>query len=87
MAQMYFSAESPRIYFGYISQLTKWILDSGMACHMKPYISDFIPGSLVEMDKYIEFADGIFFTEKQTGEFQINMHDDNGKTFIATYIM
>ena len=33
--------------------------------------------------KYIEVADGNFVTEKTTGEFQINMRDDNKKTFIA----
>ena len=65
-------------------QLTNFILDSGVNCHMTPDISDFVPGSLVETDKYIEVVDGHFFTAKQTGEVQINMHDDNGKLFIAT---
>ena len=37
----------------------------------------------METDKYIEVADGHFVTAKQTGEVQINMHDDNGKPFIA----
>ena len=50
---------------------------------MTPEISDFVPGSLVEMEKYIEVADGNLVTAKQTGEVQIKMHDDNGKTFIA----
>ena len=43
---------------------------------------DFIPGSSVETDKYIKVADGYFYTEKQTGNFQIEMHDANGKHFI-----
>ena len=43
-------------------QPTNWILDSGAMCHMTPDISDFVPGSLVEMDKYIEVADGHLFT-------------------------
>ena len=51
---------------------------------MKPKFSDFVPTSLVETDKYIEVADGYFLTSKQTGEFQINMRDNNCKTFIAT---
>ena len=51
---------------------------------MVPEISDFILGSLVETDKYIEVADGNFFTAKKTGEVQINMHNDDGKPFIAT---
>ena len=25
-------------------QLTNWILDSESTCHMKPHVSDFIPG-------------------------------------------
>ena len=47
-------------------------------------ISDFIPGLLVETDKYIEVAYANFFTGKQKGEVQIKMSDNNGKTFIAT---
>ena len=50
---------------------------------MKPEISYFILGSLVETYKYIVVEDGHFFTEKQTGESQIKMHDNNGKSFIA----
>ena len=50
---------------------------------MTPDISDFIPGSMVETDSYIEAADVDFVTEKKTGEFQINMCNGNGKPFIA----
>ena len=53
MDRMYTNAESPRINYGDISQLTNWILDSGTTCHMTPDIWDFIPGVLVETDKYI----------------------------------
>ena len=45
------SSEIPRIDFGYRSQLIKCILDSGATCHVTPDISDFIAGSLVEIDK------------------------------------
>ena len=33
--------------------LTNWILDSGATCHMTPEVTDFIPGSLEDMDKFI----------------------------------
>ena len=36
------------------------------------------------MDKYIEVADGHHVTAKQKGQVQIQMCDDNGKTFIPT---
>ena len=67
MARMSSNVESPRRDFRDSSQLTNWILDSGATCHMTQYISDFIMGSLVETYKYIEVADGHFFTAKQTG--------------------
>ena len=49
--------KSPRRYFGYILELTNWILESGKTCHMTPEISDFVLVSIVETDKYIEVAD------------------------------
>ena len=49
---------------------------------MTPDISDFILGSLVEKDKYIEVADGLFFTAKQIRQVQIETRDDNGRPFI-----
>ena len=70
--------------FGDSSQMTNWDLDSGATCHMTLQISDFVPGSLVEMDKYIEVAYGNFVTAKQTGEVQIKICDDNRKPFIST---
>ena len=48
--------ECPGESFGGSLQLTNWILDSGATCHMTPEVSDFIPGSLEDTDKYIEFA-------------------------------
>ena len=48
------------------------------------FISDFIPGSLEDTDKYIEVADGHHVTAKQKGQVRIQMCDDNGITFIAT---
>ena len=51
---------------------------------MTPGISSFVPGSLVEKDKYIKFADGNFVTAKQTLQVQIEMRDENGKQHIAT---
>ena len=84
MSHISSNIESPRIDIWDRSQPTNWILDSGVTCHRTPKISDFIPGSLVETDKYIEVKDRNFVTSKQTGKFQIEMRDDNGKLFIAT---
>ena len=53
--------------YGDISQLTNWILDSGATCHMTPEVTDFIPGSLEDKDKFIEVADGHHVTAKQKG--------------------
>ena len=70
--------------YGDSSQLTNWILDSGATCHTTPEVTDFIPGSLEDTDKFIEVADGHHVTAKQKGSVQIQMCDDNGKKFIAT---
>ena len=51
---------------------------------MTPEVSYFIPGSLEDTDKYIEVADGHHVTEKQKGQVQIKMCDDNTDPFIAT---
>ena len=79
MSRMSSNANIPRRKFGDRLQLTSWILDSGATCHMTKDISDFILGSFLETDKYIEVADGHLVTEKQTGEVQIKMRDNNGK--------
>ena len=57
MAQIYGNDKSSSRYFGTSFQLTNWILYSGSACHMKPQVSYFIPGSLEDTDKYIEVSD------------------------------
>ena len=45
---------------------------------MTPEVSYFIPGSLEDMDKYIEVADGHHVTAKQKGQVQIKMCEENG---------
>ena len=50
------------------SQLINCILDSGATCHLKPEVSDFIPESLEDTDKYIEVADGHHIMGKQKGQ-------------------
>ena len=51
---------------------------------MIPEVTDFIPRSLEDTDKFIEVADGHHVTAKQKGSLRIKMCDNNGKTFIAT---
>ena len=50
---------------------------------MTPEVSDIIPGSLEDTDKYIEVADGHHVTAKQKGQVRIQMCGDNGKPFIT----
>ena len=47
-------------------------------------VSGFIPGSLEDMDKYVEVADEHHVTAKQKGKFQIKMCDNNRDAFIVT---
>ena len=70
--------------YGDSSQLTNWILDSVATFHMKQEVLDFIPGSLEDTDKYIEVEEVHHFTEKQKGQVQIQMCNDNRNPFIAT---
>ena len=84
MARMSSNDERPSEDYGDSSQLTNWILYSGATCHMTPEVSDFIPRSLEDTDKYIEVADGHHVTAKQKGQVRIKMCNDNGKPFIAT---
>ena len=51
--------------YGDSSQLTTWILDSGETCNMTPEVTDFIPGSLEDTDKFIEVADGHHVMKKK----------------------
>ena len=70
--------------YGDSSLLNNWILDSGATCHMTPEVTDFIPGLLEDMDKFIKVADGHHVTVKQKGSVRIQMCDDNKKTFVVT---
>ena len=83
MARMSNDDVSKNKDYGNISQLTNRILYSGATCHMTPEVTDFIPGSLEDTDKFIEVADGHQVTAKQKGSVCIQMCDDNGKTFVA----
>ena len=47
-------------------------------------VSDFIPGSLEDTDKHIEFADGHHVTAKQKVQVRIKTCDNHGDTFITT---
>ena len=58
MARMSSDDERKSVKYGDSSQLTNWILDSGATSHMTREVTDFIPGSLEDTDKYVEFADG-----------------------------
>ena len=51
MSQMSSNDERSSEKYGDSLQLTNWILYSGATCHMKPEVSDFIPGSLEDTDK------------------------------------
>ena len=84
MARMYSDEKRGSKEYGDSSQLTNWILDSGDTCHITPEVTDFIPGSLEDTDKFIEFADGHHITAKQKGSVRIQMCDDNGKKFFST---
>ena len=64
MARMYSDDERKSGKYGDSLQLTNWILDSGATCHMTPEVTDFIPGSLEDMDRFIEVADGHHVTAK-----------------------
>ena len=50
---------------------------------MTPQISIFIMSSLEDTDKHIEVTDENYVTEKQIGQVQIRMCDNNENNFIA----
>ena len=58
MTRMSDNDKIPSRYFGDSSHLTQWILDSGATSHMIPQVLGFIPGSLDDIDKHIEVAEG-----------------------------
>ena len=53
---------------------------------MTTEVTDFIPGSLKDTDKFIEVADEHHVTTKQKGSVRIQMCDNNGKIFVANLI-
>ena len=59
MSRMFSDDEHKSGKYGYSSQLTNWILDSGATFHLTPYVTYFIPGSLEDTDEFIEVADRI----------------------------
>ena len=65
MSRMSSDDERKSVKYGDSPQLTNWILDLGATCHMTPEVSNFISGSLEDMDKYIEVADGNNIMVKQ----------------------
>ena len=87
MARISTNEEIPIRNYGDSSQLINWILNSGATCNMTPEVSDFIPGSLAETEKYTKVSDGNYVTAKQKVGVQIKMRDNNGKNFIATLYM
>ena len=84
MVKISLNKESLKRDFGDSPQLTKWVLDSGEACHMTPEVSNFVPVLLIETVIYIKVVDENYITAKKTGRVQINIHDDNGELLIAT---
>ena len=70
MARMSSNEERSSENYGHSLQLTNWVLDSGATCHMTLEVSDFIPGSLSDTDKYIEVADRHHVTAKQKSQVQ-----------------
>ena len=84
MARMSGNDEYPSRIFGEGQYLTNQILDSGVMCHMKPEVSDFIPGSLEDTDNLIEVADEHHVMAKQKGQVRIKMCNNNGNHFIVT---
>ena len=83
MAQMSSDDERKSVKYGNSLQLTNWILDLGETHQMTPEVTDLIPVSLEDTDKYIEVADGHHVSAKNS-QVQIQMCNDNGMKFIAT---
>ena len=73
MARISSNDERKSVKYGDSSQLTNWILDSGATCYMTPEVSDLIPGSLEDTDKYIEVADVHHVTAKKMSSTNTNV--------------
>ena len=72
--------------YGDSSQLTNWILDSGSTCHMTTEVTDFIPGSLEDRDKFIEVADGNHVTAKNKFQYKYKCVTITERLLSRTYI-
>ena len=70
MASMSGNDECPGGNFGDSSQLTNWVLDSGATLHMKLEVSDFIPGSLEDMDKKLKLRTDITSQQKKKDKYE-----------------
>ena len=55
--------------YGDSSQWINWTLDSGATWHMTPEVTDLIPGSLEDTDKFIEVADRHHVTAKKKVQY------------------
>ena len=84
MARMSSNDKRSSKKYGDILELPYWILYLRATCRMAPEVSDFILGPLEDTDKFIEVAHGHHLTAKQKGQVQIQMCDNNEKSFIAT---
>ena len=74
MVRISSNAESLTRDFGDILQMIYYIIKSGATCHITPEISDFIPMSVVVMDKYIlNFQMGILSQQKKRTGSNKNM--------------
>ena len=84
MARMSSNAEIPITDFVDSSQLTNWVLDQGVNCHMTPETLNYVPGSLVETYTYIGVSYGRFVASRKTVGVQIKMRGNDVKPFIST---
>ena len=73
MERMSIDEKRESVKYGDSSQLTNWILGSGETCHMRPEVTDFIPGSLEDTYNFNEVADRHNVTAKQKGSVRIQM--------------
>ena len=72
--------------YGDSSQLTNCILDSGATCHMTPEVTDFIPESLEDTDKFIEVADVHHVTAKKKVQYEYKCATITERFLLRPYI-
>ena len=72
--------------YGDSSQLTNWILDSGATCYMTPEVTNFIPGSLEDTDKFIEVADGHHVMQNKKVQYEYKCAMITEILFLRPYI-